>query len=33
VVILPRELRLWVNEGTSQARILVTSVRTETAGR
>jgi transcriptional regulator with XRE-family HTH domain len=27
VVILPRELRLWVNDGSSRARILVVSVR------
>ena len=31
--ILPRELRLWVNEGTSTARIVVVSARSEERGR
>ncbi|MFI5185076.1 MAG: helix-turn-helix domain-containing protein [Vicinamibacteria bacterium] len=33
VTILPRELRLWVNDGASPARILVVSARAEPAPR
>jgi len=33
VTILPRELRLWVNDGTSPARILVVSARAASAVR
>jgi len=33
VMILPRELRLWVNEGTSSARILFVSTRAERSER